>query len=89
MSGLLCTLFLWWEWGGPGAAFMAPFAALLAGASWDASRPAWACRAATLVVIAQVLTVLLLVLTWWANPKDSGDASLAMTAPRLGAEGRP
>jgi hypothetical protein len=51
---------LWWAWGAPGGVFMAPIAALLAGACWDASRPAWARRAATVVVVMQLAAVLLL-----------------------------
>lgn len=60
-AALLCLgVPLWLAWGEPGGVFMAPFAALLAGACWDGARPAWARRAATLVVLAQMVAGLLL-----------------------------
>jgi hypothetical protein len=47
-------------WGEPGGVFMAPAAAVLAGACWDGSRPQLARHAATLVVLLQVAAALAL-----------------------------
>jgi hypothetical protein len=84
-AALLCLgVPLWLAWGEPGGVLMAPFAALLAGACWDASRPAWARHAATLVVVAQLAAALLLWPrypggvrpdTWLPMPGVSGDES--------------
>ena len=60
-AALLCLgIPLWLAWGEPGGVFMAPIAALLAGACWDMSRPRWARRAASAVVGLQAIAALLL-----------------------------
>jgi hypothetical protein len=51
---------LWLLWGAPGGVFMAPFAALLAGACWDTSRTGWARQAATALVLLQLAAALVL-----------------------------
>jgi hypothetical protein len=69
---LLCLpLPLWLTSAAPGAVFATPIAALLAGACWDASRPAWARQAARLLVVMQGAAALLL---WPYAPAPRADA---------------
>jgi hypothetical protein len=82
---LLCLgLPLWVEWGEPGGVFMTPVVALLAGACWDPSRPRWARRAATLLVLVQI------VVACWLWPRWPGgvrsDAWLPLPDEMRGAE---
>ena len=51
---------LWLVWGEPGGVFLAPVAALLAGACWDESRAPLARHAATALVLLQVVAALAL-----------------------------
>jgi hypothetical protein len=74
---------LWVEWGAPAGVFMAPFAALLAGAAWDTTRPPWARRAATVVAVLQIVTAVLL---WPRYPGGvRSDAWLPMPGISIGA----
>jgi hypothetical protein len=84
LAALLCLgVALWVEWGEPGGVFMAPLAALLAGAAWDATRPSWARQAAAFVAALQIVVALLL---WPRYPGGvRADAWLPMPGISIGS----
>ena len=81
---LLCLgVPLWLAWGEPGGVFMAPVAALLAGACWDPSRPALARYAATAVVLVQVAAALAL----WPHYPGGVRAGAWLPMPGISTDG--
>ena len=84
IATLLClSVPLWMIWGEAGGVFMAPVAALLAGACWDESRAARARSIATAVVLVQVAAAVAL----WPHYPGGVRAGAWLPMPGISTDG--
>jgi hypothetical protein len=84
VAALLClSVPLWLVWGQAGGVFMAPVAALLAGACWDESRPPRARYVATVVVLVQVAAAVAL----WPHYPGGVRAGAWLPMPGISTDG--